>query len=87
MLKAALSTGVLRPETQFEHLKMLRKSFGAALPEPKEFSRQSLQIAVTPVLRLSLSADREALLQRRLKRRIGHARQLVDLGFEVADFS
>ena len=83
MLKAALGAGVLRPETQFEHLKMLRKSFGAALPEPKEFSRQSLQIAVTPVLRLSLSADREALLQRRLKRRIGHARQLVDLGFEV----
>ena len=82
-MRALLSHAVLQPERQTEQWQALQQQFTHPIPEPLAFKPVEVQVAGTPVLRLSLSADREALLQRRLKRRIGFARQYVDLGFEV----
>jgi superfamily II DNA or RNA helicase len=82
-LRNALLCPPLRPDFQDAQLTALRARFGSSIPAAKSFIRKSLQIDATPVLRLSLTADREALIQHRLKRRLGYARQLVDLGFDV----
>lgn len=82
-LRSLLSQAILQPERQNEQWRALQQQFSHPIPEPLAFKPVEMHVAATPVLRLSLSADREALLQRRLKRRIGFARQYVDLGFEV----
>jgi superfamily II DNA or RNA helicase len=78
-LNYALNFPALHPQHASEQWQQLQLHFGKGLPEPRQFNAQSLRAQLTPVLRLSLSADKEALLQRRLKRRIGYARQLVEI--------
>ncbi len=78
-LNYALSYPALQPQHASEQWQQLQSNYGKGLPEPRQFRAQSLRAQLTPVLRLSLSADKEALLNRRLKRRIGYARQLVEI--------
>ena len=77
-IRALLLLPAMSPEVLTERWPQLARSYGAALPEPQHLAPQDAVAAqLTPVLRLNLSADREALLHRRQKRRLGFARQFV----------
>ncbi len=83
-LRTAMNLAPMSPEKLLARKAYLHELLGNALPAAIEFNEfADAEFEPVPVLRLLLSADKEALLNRKVKRRIGYARQLVDLGFET----
>lgn len=78
-----LSRPAVKPIHMDALVTALQQSFGELIPTPKRYGEGKSDLSnAKPTLMLSLSADREALLHRKLKRRLGLARQFLDVNGE-----
>ena len=78
-----LSRPAVKPVHMDALVTALQQSFGELIPSPKRYGEGKSDLSnAKPTLMLSLSADREALLHRKLKRRLGLARQFLEINGE-----